>query len=157
MFHKTLLQAAILGLTTLSSFTVLANQADDIQVENPFAREVPPGAMASGSFMTLKNTSFDDVKLVSASSTVAKKVELHTHIHENGVMKMREVPSIEILAQGETQLKPGGLHIMLINLNQNIKAGDQVTVELKFEDGSQKTVEMPVKSVMGMGMKKMQH
>lgn len=157
MSHKTLLQTALLGFIAFSSFSVLASQADDIQVENPFAREVPPGAMASGSFMTLKNTGFDDIKLVSASSSVAKKVELHTHIHENGVMKMREVPSISILAQSETQLKPGGLHIMLINLQEEIKAGNQVRVELTFEDGSQKTVEMPVKSVMGMGIRKMQH
>lgn len=151
MFQKTLIHAAIIGLTTLSSFAALANQADHIQIENPFAREVPPTAMASASFMTLKNNSTETIKLVSADSTVAQKVELHEHTNDNGVMKMRQIPNIEIPAQGETQLKPGGLHIMLINLNQGIKAGDQVKVELTFEDGSHKSVEMPVKSLMGMG------
>ncbi|BBP43422.1 copper chaperone PCu(A)C [Thiosulfativibrio zosterae] len=155
MLNKTLLKMALIGLTSVSSFSAMANEAANILIENPFAREVPPTAMASASFMTLKNNSDQDIKLVSANSTVAKKVELHEHTHDNGVMKMRQIPNIVIPAHGETALQPGGLHIMLINLNQGIKAGDQVKVDLTFEDGSQKTVEMPVKSLMGMGGMKM--
>lgn len=147
MFKKQLFALAIISLTSLSA---TANQASSIEVVEPFAREVPPNAMASASFMTLKNTSDQDILLVKADSKVAKKVELHTHTNVDGVMKMREVPNIKIPANEETTLKPGGLHIMLINLNQGITAGDTVTVELTFGDDSNKTVTMPVRPLMGM-------
>jgi len=127
-------------------------------VLNPFAREVPPTAMASASFMTLKNTSGEDILLVSADSKVAKNVQLHEHTNDHGVMKMRQIPNIKIPAHGQTALQPGGLHIMLIDLNQNIKSGEMVKVELTFEDGSHKMVSMPVKSFMSMGhMQHMDH
>lgn len=143
------LSAITLGLlTSLSSLQVLADQANDISVSNPYAREVPPGAPASASFMTLKNSSGQAIKLVQADSKVAKAVELHTHTNDKGVMRMRQVASFEIPANGQAHLKPGGDHIMLINLHKPLKAGQTVSVQLQFEDGSKKQVDMPVKSVM---------
>ena len=144
-------------ITTLSAANVWADQAADIMVSDPFAREVPPGAPASASFMTLQNASDADIKITSAQSDVAKVVELHTHTNDNGVMRMRQIPFIDIPANGNTHLKPGGLHIMLIGPHQPLKAGEQIEVTLNFEDGSQKTVTMPVKKIMGMMKHKMNH
>lgn len=149
---KTLIALA-LGTTTLfSSLNVYASQADHISVENPFAREVPPGAPASASFMTLKNDSAEQIDIIAAHSDVAKVIELHTHTDDNGVMRMRKIPQIEIPANGTTELKPGGLHIMLIGPHNPIKVGDTVTVTLEFKDGSKKVVDMPVKSFKKMMM-----
>lgn len=149
---KTLSILSLSLITSLSSFSVMASQADDIDVSAPFAREVPPGAPASASFMTLENKSGHAIKLTSANSNVAEVVELHTHTNDNGVMRMRKVEFIEIPASGKTELKPGGLHIMLIGPHQPLKMGQEVTVDLTFEDGSNKTVSMPVKSIKGMMM-----
>lgn len=144
---KKTLTAFTLGLlTSISSFQAMATQADDISVSDPFAREVPPGAPASASFMTLDNMSDQAIKLVLANSDVSKIVELHTHTNDNGVMRMRKVEFIEIPANGQTVLKPGGLHIMLINPIARLTAGQTVSVKLQFEDGSTKQVDMPVKS-----------
>jgi copper(I)-binding protein len=144
---KKILTALSLGLlTSISSFQAMASQADDIDVSNPFAREVPPGAPASASFMALENMSDQAIKLVRADSEIAKIVELHTHTNDNGVMRMRKIDFIEIPANGQTVLKPGGLHIMLINPVNLLKAGQTVNVKLQFEDGSTKQIEMPVKS-----------
>lgn len=140
-------------LATFASVQAFASQADDITVSAPFAREVPPGAPASASFMTLENHSNNSIKVVSADSGVAKVVELHTHTNDNGVMRMRKIPFIEVPASGKTELKPGGLHIMLIGPHKPLKMGQEVTVKLNFEDGSSKTVSMPVKSMKGMMMK----
>lgn len=154
---KKALSALTLGLlTSLSSFQVLANQAGDITVSNPYAREVPPGAPASASFMGLKNSSGQAIKLVKATSGAAKAVELHTHTNDNGVMRMRQVAFFKIPANGQNELKPGGDHIMLINPLKPLKAGQTVSVQLQFEDGSTKQVDMPVKSVM-QDMGKMNH
>ncbi|BCN93682.1 transporter [Thiomicrorhabdus immobilis] len=149
---KTLSILSLSLITSLASFAVMANQADDIDVSAPFAREVPPGAPASASFMTLENKSAQAIKLTAANSTVAQTVELHTHTNDNGVMRMRKVEFIEIPASGTTELKPGGLHIMLIGPKQPLKMGQEVSVDLTFEDGSHKTVSMPVKSIKGMTM-----
>ncbi|MDG6777706.1 copper chaperone PCu(A)C [Thiomicrorhabdus sp. zzn3] len=156
MSLKTHLSALIFGgLTALSAFSAQADQAEHIDVSNAYAREVPPGAPASASFMTLDNLSDEEIKIVAADSDVAKVVELHTHTNDNGVMRMRQIPAISIPANGQTVLKPGGLHIMLIGPKQPLKNGQTVSVDLKFEDGSHKTVSMPVKSLKGMGT--MQH
>lgn len=143
---KTLTTFSLGLLTAISSFQVMATQADDISVSEPFAREVPPGAPASASFMTLDNMSDQAIKLVQAKSESSKVVELHTHTNDNGVMRMRQVEFIEIPANGQTVLQPSGFHIMLINPVTLLKVGETVSVQLQFEDGSTKQVDMPVKS-----------
>jgi len=146
---KKALSALTLGLfTSIASFQVLADQAAHITVSDAFAREVPPGAPASASFMTLKNSSDQAIKLVEAKTKIAKTAELHTHTNDDGVMRMRQVSFFEIPAQGQTQLKSGGDHIMLINPHKPLKSGQSISVDLTFEDGSSKQIEMPVKSVM---------
>ncbi|WP_172959695.1 copper chaperone PCu(A)C [Thiomicrorhabdus aquaedulcis] len=146
--QKTITLLSFSLLSVLSSANALASQADDIEITEPFAREVPPGAPASASFMTLENISDAPIKIISAQSAVSKVVELHTHTNDNGVMRMRQIPFIEVPANGMAFLKPGGLHIMLIEPINPIKQGQTVSVTLTFEDGSQKQVDMPVKSFM---------
>jgi len=149
---STLFTTAMLSAALFSTAS-WANNAADIEVKNPFAREVPPGAPASASFMMLKNNSGKAIKIISAESDIAKVVELHTHTNDNGVMRMRKIDFIEIPANGMTELKPGGLHIMLIGPKEPLKASQTIEVKLNYADGSSETVAMPVKSLMGMGMK----
>jgi len=127
--------------------------AKGVSVDEPYVREVPPGQMISATFMTLKNDTDKDIALIKASSDVAKNVELHEHVHEGGMMKMRQVPKIIIPAHGITELKPGGYHIMLIGLQRKIKSGDKVTLNLEFDNGNKETITATVKKVM-MGMMK---
>jgi len=154
---KTIAAASLLA-STLLSFNAQAEhhvmQAKDISISNPVVREVPPNAMATGSFMTFKNNSAKKITLIKASSNAANRVELHTHKNENGMMRMRQVPNIIIPANGETKLQLGGLHIMLMDLQQSIQKGQTISITLTFEDGSEKTIGVPVKSMM---MPKMDH
>lgn len=141
----------------------VAKAADTVKVENPYARAVPPGQPNSASFMTLVNTADVDHSVMSASSPVAATVELHTHTNNNGVMEMRQIPQIDIPAKGRAELKPGGLHIMLIGLQQEMKIGESAPVTLTFEDGSTTTVDAAIQEITppadaghmggGMGMK----
>jgi copper(I)-binding protein len=87
----------------------------------------------SGAYLTIKNTGSTPDKLLKAQGDVAASVELHTMTETNGVMEMRPVDSIEIPANGEVQLKPGGFHVMLIGLKKDLKAGDTVPLTLQFE------------------------
>lgn len=143
---------ATVGLSALLSTTALA----EVSIEDAYARAVPPGQTNSASFMMLKNSEAKDLALVSAQSPVAKAVELHNHISEDGVMKMRQVQQISVPASGSVTLQPGGYHIMLIGLNQDLNEGQEIDLTLEFSDGSNQTLTLPVKKVMN-GMKSHSH
>lgn len=116
-----------------------------IEVEQPLIKLVPPSFKNTAGFMTIKNTSNEKLKLIEASSSIAKFVELHTHSMEKGVMKMRKVNHIEIPAHKSVRLKPHGLHIMFIGLTQQISGDQYIPVELKFENGFSKKINFRVK------------
>jgi copper(I)-binding protein len=119
-------------------------------IETHYARAVPPGTPASAAFMLIKNSSDDERKLVKASSPVAAVVELHTHTMKDGMMQMRQVDSIAIPAQGQTELKPGSFHIMLIQLQQALVVGENIKVSVEFDDGSTQELDVPVKDIQPM-------
>ena len=141
--------ATLLG-ATLPSF---ASEAE-LTVTDATVRAVPPGTPTSGAFMTISNSSNVDRKLLKADSPVAKTVELHNHINDNGVMRMRQVKEIEVKANDQVALKSGSYHIMLIGLKQTLNEGDSVPITLTFDDGSTKKSDAPVKmpqATMKMG------
>jgi hypothetical protein len=140
--------AAVTACFSLGAFA--AGAADSVSVVDPYVRLAPPGAQATGAFMALKNAGDKDVKVVRAENSASKITELHTHVNENGVMKMRPVPAIDIKAKGEAVLQPGGLHVMMIDLKEPMKEGDKVAITLDFDDGSSKKVEATVRKPMPM-------
>lgn len=134
------------ALVTVSAGTAFAGGVEDrILVEAPYVRLMPPSQPNTGAFMVLENRDDKDHKLVKAESPAAKVVELHEHVHDGGMMKMRPVKDIDIKARSKTALAPGGLHVMLIGLVKPLTEGETVSLTLTFEDGSNKRVSAPVK------------
>lgn len=144
-----------------AGLTFAGSAADEVTVSDAYARAVPPGQSNSASFMVLTNGSATGHALVAAESSVSKVAELHTHTMSEGMMKMRQVEKIDIPANGLTQLEPGGLHVMLIGLTQDLKPGDEVSLTLTFEDGSKRALVAPVRNLqmkmMKQGMGGMEH
>ena len=140
----TMIKAFFSSAFVLIAVATLSGGASAVEVDDPWVRPTPPGAKVAGAFMTLRGGHVAD-RLVSASSPAAAVVELHTHVMEAGVAKMRAVPAIELPANGKVELKPGGLHIMLINLKAPLKAGDIVPIRLRFEQGHQVEVNAAVR------------
>lgn len=136
---------------------VLAAAADQVSVQEPYVRLAPPGAPATGAFMVLKNAGDRDVALVKAENPVSRTTELHNHVNDGGVMRMRPVSAVEIRSRGEAVLKPGGLHIMLIDLKAPLKEGDVVPITLGFDDGSSKKIEARVVRPAAMPMEHHKH
>jgi copper(I)-binding protein len=148
---KDLLFFSIGLLVSALPMATLADQAaGTIEIEGAYVRAVPPGQPNSAAFMTLKNEGDADHALVAASSDVSEVVELHTHIHEEGMMRMRQIERIDVAAGGEQTLEPGGLHLMLIGLQRQLQPGDTVSLNLEFDDGSSVDVEAPVRPIEGM-------
>jgi hypothetical protein len=138
---SSLLAAALLATATLSA------QAGDISVTDPYALAVPPGQPNSAVFMTLVNNSNENRALVAAETPSAGVVELHTHVHEDGMMKMRKVDTIEIPAGQTVALKPGGLHVMLIGLKEKLEPGQEVHMNLILDKGGKEHIMAPVRAI----------
>jgi len=149
---KNLVKAITLITGTLYAST--ATLAADISISDGRARAVPPTANISAAFMNVTNNAASDLAMISAESSVAQSVELHTNTMTDGKMKMRRVDQIELPANQTTKLEPGGLHIMLIGLKQPLVAGETVDLKIGFNDGSEQSLELPIEKMMPM-MKKM--
>jgi copper(I)-binding protein len=99
----------------------------------------------SAVFMVIRNEGRDPDRLVAAATEVAQVVELHQTKMEGGVMRMNQVPAIEVPAGGRVELKPGDYHVMLIGVRRELKLGDRFPVRLQFEKSGSLTVEAEVR------------
>jgi len=106
---------------------------DSLRIDRPIARATPPGAKIGVVYFTVDNGSNSAERLLHASTPIAGGVALHQMAIENGVMKMRAIPSVEINPGGRLELKPDGYHLMLIDLKQPLKAGDTFPLMLTFQ------------------------
>jgi copper(I)-binding protein len=113
-------------------------------VDGAWIRQPPPGAKMLGGYVRLKNPSSSVVKVVSAATSLSPRAELHTHLKVDGMMKMRQVPFIEIAAGGEVVLAPGGLHLMVMQLSSTPNEGAVVDVTLTLDDGRTVAFKAPV-------------
>jgi copper(I)-binding protein len=119
--------------------------AGDITVSDAWIQEAPPTAATLACYMSISNASKNPVKLESASSDDFGAVELHSsEIHE-GMVHMRKEHHIEVGAGATLTLKPGALHLMLIDKKRPLKAGDTVALKLNFSDGESIEVRAPVR------------
>ena len=116
-----------------------------ITVSDAWARTSPMMERAGAAYMVLQNGGAAEDKLLSVEGDVAKTIELHETKEMNGMMQMSPVPNIPVAAGGKTELKPGGLHVMLIGLNRELKAGDKVQLTLNFEKAGKIPVTVEVK------------
>jgi copper(I)-binding protein len=129
--------------------------AAQVSVKDPWVRATVPQQKATGAFMQIESKA--DTRLVEASSPAAGVVEIHEMKMENNVMKMRAVKGVDLPAGKAVEFKPGGYHVMLMDLKQQAKEGETFPLTLVFEgkDKKRETVEVkaPVKPLAG-GMAK---
>lgn len=130
----------VLSVLTLSLLASLAHA--QVSVKDAWVRATVAQQKATGAFMTLESK--QEAKLVAAQSPVAGVVEVHEMAMDNGVMKMRAVPFLALPAGKAVELKPGGYHVMLMDLKGQVKDGDMVPVTLVVEgkDGKRQNVEV---------------
>jgi copper(I)-binding protein len=117
----------------------------DLRIARPYARATVPNQPSGAAYLTIENQGKNADKLVAASSPVAKSVEIHTMSMEGNVMKMREVTDIELKPAEIMDMMPGrGYHLMLLGLNQPLKAGDKFPLTLTFEKAGKTEVTVSV-------------
>ena len=135
--------AAMISLAVLLSACNLST--GELTVQDAWARPAVIGENAAAYFIVENGTSSND-SLLSVNSDVAAAAELHMSMaHGNDVMSMEMQKAVEIPARDEVDFKPGGLHVMLVALNQNLNIGDTISLTLRFQKAGEVTVEVPVK------------
>lgn len=138
---KSLAAAFALGALALAGAPAVAQDAS-LKVEDAWVRATVPSQHATGVFMRL--TSPTAARLVGVESDAARHVEVHEMAMQDNVMKMRQVPAIDLPAGKPVELKPGGYHVMLIDLARQISAGDPVALTLLVQDADGKQRRVPV-------------
>ena len=116
---------------------------DPIVVRDAWIREPPPRSPAAG-YLVIENRGGDLVELVAVATEAAAQAEIHVMEYKDDRMMMRQVSELQIPAGEEVALKPGGTHLMLMELRQPLRDGDEVELVLRFGDGTERRIQMPV-------------
>ena len=139
------LLAGISSLTAASVARASEQVVGDLKLSAPWIRASVPGQVNGAGYVQIDNKAAQADRLISATTNGVNRVELHTIITDNGVAKMREVPGIDVPANGAVKLMPGGFHIMFLGLTAPFKADTTVPVTLKFEKAGEVRVDFEIK------------
>jgi copper(I)-binding protein len=118
----------------------------ELRVSDAYVYVPIAGRNITAGYFTLSNQSEKDYQLVGAESAAVGRIELHSHQHEDGVMKMRREERVTLAAGSQLVFAPGGLHLMLFDLAQGLQSGQQLDLTLIFDDGTRLPLEAQVKS-----------
>lgn len=140
--HALLRRAAAVSVCTAFALASAAVHAQ-VTVSEPWTRATVPGMKAAGAYMRIESKS--ETRLVAAASPAAKIVEVHEMAIVDNVMKMRRISAIPIAPGKPVELRPGGFHIMLIDLAKPLERGASVPITLTFEGRDGKREEVQVK------------
>ncbi|MCV3207481.1 copper chaperone PCu(A)C [Mesorhizobium sp. YC-39] len=150
--ERLVLAMLVLFLLFVSAQGVLAHEfkVGDLEIEHPWSRATPAGAKVAGGYFTVINSGSAPDRLLSISSDISAKAELHEMGVKDGVMTMRPVSGgLEIPAGGKVALKPGGYHLMFVDLKRQPKQGEKFSATLTFEKAGTVTVEFAVEGIGG--------
>jgi len=133
-------------LLTLFSLPVAAHHYDagDLHIGHPWSRETPPNAQTAAVYLSIDNHGKEVDRLLSAETPAAERVELHEHIHQDGLMKMQQVAEVVIPAGEEVKFAPGGLHLMLFSPTKHYQDGEHFPLTLNFASAGKVEVEVQV-------------
>ena len=154
-------QIALLApLTQSQSATHTAEHAHGsvLEASDAYIRTMPPGRTVTAGFLSITNSGSQDCKILSAESPLSDRLEFHDHLHSDGMMRMRPVAGGLQINAGETLVfQPGGLHIMLFNLQQPLVAGESTPLQLNTDQCGTLQINAEIRSLVAKPMGGMHH
>lgn len=135
---------ALLGLTSCGSSDESTVITPSIEVTGQWARTSPAATTMGAAYMTLNSDADDELVGASVDTSVAMMTEVHEIVMVDGAMKMQQVSSVPVVAGTATELKPGGYHIMLMQLAKPLRTGESFQVTLTFTKAGKVVVDVPV-------------
>ncbi len=142
-----LIAAAVFSFAELTACSTETPQSrcEQLQVQDAWIAEAPPGAEVMAGYIRLINPAETDIRIETATSTAFKSIEFHSTRMENGQMKMQRLAALQIPAGESLQLEPGSRHMMLFNPAKRYVDGDSIGITFGCSGQSTATVEFPVK------------
>jgi copper(I)-binding protein len=150
---KPLIATILAALVVMASHAGWAGQAGSggLRFEQAWARASIGAAKAGAAYLTIVNHGETVDRLVGAATPVAKHAGLHTHLLEEGVMKMRPLEAVEVAPGAPAVFKPGGLHVMLMGLRRPLKEGETFPLVLTFQKAGEIEIQIKVLAATSMG------
>jgi periplasmic copper chaperone A len=148
---KTIL-AALFSVTLTSAFAmdVAVVELGPLKISDAFVKAMLPGQPAGAGYLTVENTGGEADRLISVTSDASPDVEIHEMKMEGDVMKMRQLSEgLDIPAGGKVELKPGGYHLMFMDVESPFEEGETLKVNLNFEKAGEVQIELPVTAGQG--------
>jgi copper(I)-binding protein len=150
MTLRTIMLAAVIvaarlvvgGIATAETYS-----AGGLQIVNPWTRATPGGATVGAGYLAITNKGPEPDRLIGGSVAAAARIELHTMTMENGIAKMRPLPSLEIKPGATVEFTPGGMHMMFVGLKQPLKQGQTLKGTLVFEKAGSVPIEFTVQGI----------
>jgi len=142
--------AALFLLNLISAAVAHEYVLGGLRIVHPWTHATPPGATTGVAYMRLVNTGSVPMRLTGATTPVAQRVEIHEMSVAGGVMRMRRVPSLDIGAAATVELKPGGIHLMLVGLNRALQQEDMIPLTLAFANGATVSIDLYAEAI-GVG------
>ncbi|HKU46131.1 MAG TPA: copper chaperone PCu(A)C [Burkholderiales bacterium] len=124
-----------------------SHEQGDIQIRHPWSRATAPGAKVAAGYMELRNSGAQPDRLLSVETPVAKRVEMHITRRDGEVMRMRQVQSFEVPARERYEMRPGGSHLMLVDIVRPLKKGERFPMKLRFEKAGEMEVQVEVQDL----------
>ncbi|MEH6671883.1 copper chaperone PCu(A)C [Halopseudomonas sp.] len=130
----------------LIAFPAVAHEYElgELYIDHPWARPLPPVVPSGAAYLRIQNRGAGTHTLLAARSPIADKVEVHEHVHVDGLMKMQQVERLTIPAGETVTFAPGGYHLMMFGLKQPLVAGERFPVTLVFEEAGSIEVEVMI-------------
>jgi periplasmic copper chaperone A len=141
--------AFLLALALIGTAFASEPQTGSLTILQPWARATPPGATVGAAYLEILNSGASDT-LLRIETPVARNVQMHNMSTENGVMRMRQMSSVNVPAHGRVLFDPEGLHVMLIDLVQPLREGQRFPMTLVFEHAGRVTVQTMVRGLGAM-------
>ena len=123
------------------------HEKGDIQIRHPWSRATAPGAKVAAGYMELRNSGAQPDRLLSIETPVAQRVEMHISQRDGEVMRMRQVKSFEVPARERYEMRPGGSHLMLVDIARPLKKGERFPLKLRFERAGEIEVQVEVQDL----------
>jgi len=146
---KRIIVALAIAIGVFATATAEADPGS-IAVEHAWARATPKGAVTGAGYVTLVNNGTSDDRLLGATSPIATTIQFHSESSENGVMKMAQLPALDLHPGQPVVLKPSGIHMMMLGLKQQLQEGQSFPLTLTFEQAGSVEVTVRIGKVGAM-------
>lgn len=151
MTHRLLALAVVFVLAPCLQAGAGEYRIGKLEIDHAWARATPGMARTGAAYIVISNHGDTMDRLVAISTPLARKAELHTHVMESNIMKMRRLPAMEVHPGKQALMRPGATHVMLMGLKAPLKEGDRFPLALTFERAGTLNIQVHVYKIGAMG------